>query len=293
MILAAALTASCNGGGENKDKPTEGQIWSRSKPLVSKVEVSSEGALIETYEYTYDEQDRLLTLKKTDNLSKEVMLDLQYAYTGDNELRISGKFFPISTNRFINVSYSSESVASYGNGQRVGTLTYSGSWSGGWTYTTHHDENKVAAGTVCEEKFASKEGYYTSDMTYSEAYTVENGTITQAVAGTDIKAQSNKATGSANSSALKTVYTASDKADRQNFAAYLMPCTFPVWIAAGMPGNKQLIKSISSATGEVQRPETTTIEYTLNAAGDIDTAVRTDSNAGTPYLTRTYKFFYQ
>ncbi|MBO4557726.1 MAG: hypothetical protein J5693_03850 [Bacteroidales bacterium] len=293
MILTTALTASCNGGGENKGKSTDGQIWNHSKPLVAKVEVSSEGALIETYEYTYDDQDRLLTLKKTDNLSKEVMLDLQYAYTGDNELRISGKFFPISTNRFINVSYSSESVASYGNGQRVGTLTYSGSWSGAWTYITYHDENGVAAGTVCEEKFASKEGYYTSDMTYSETYTVENGTITQAVAGTDIKAQSNKVTGTANTSAFKTVYTASDKADRQNFGAYLMPCTFPVWIAAGMPGNKQLIKSISGATGEVQAPGTTTIEYTLNAAGDIDTAVRTDSNAGTPYLTRTYKFIYQ
>ena len=292
-MLVAALTASCNGNRNSGDNTPSGDIWAHSKPLVAKVEVSSDGALIETYEYTYDEKGRILTLKKTDDLSKTVMLDLQYTYTGENGLKISGKFYPISTGRFISVAYSSTSVASYGTGQRVGALTYTGSWSGAWTYTTYHDENGVAASTECKDAFASKEGYYTSDMIYSEEYSVSGGTIVQTVAGTDIKAQSNKATSTANTSSLKTVYTASDKADRQNFAAYLMPCTFPVWIAAGMPGNKQLISGISSYTGDIKSAESTTIDYTFDAEGNIDTAVRTDSNAGTPYLTRTYKFIYQ
>ena len=291
-MLAAVLTASCNGKGTPGDKTSDGDIWVHAKPLVAKVEVSSEGALIETYEYTYDEKGRMLTLKQTDNLSKTDMLDLQYTYTGENELKISGKFYPISTNRFIDVTYSSTSVASYGDVQRVGTLTYTGSWSGAWTYTTCHDENGVAASTECKDAFASKEGYYTSDMVYSEEYSISGGTVVQTVAGTDIKAQSNKATGTANTSSLKTVYTASDKADRQNFAAYLMPCTFPVWVAAGLPGNKQLITGISSYTGDIKSAESTNIDYTFDADGNIDTAVRTDSNAGQPILVRTYKFTY-
>ena len=291
-MLVAALTASCNGNRNSGNNTPSGDIWAHSKPLVAKVEVSSDGALIETYEYTYDEKGRILTLKKTDALSKTVMLDLKYSYTGENAVRVQGVFFPISTNRFIDVTYSSMSVASYGDGQKVGTLTYSGSWSGAWTYTTYHDENKVATRTECTDKFAAKEGYYTADMVYSEEYDNSGGTVVQAVTGTDIKAQSSKATGTANTSSLKTLYTASDKADRQNFAAYLMPCTFPVWIAAGMPGNKQLISGISSYTGDIKSAESTTIDYTFDSDGNIDTALRTDFNAGEPILVRTYKFKY-
>ena len=72
-----------------------------------------------------------------------------------------------------------------------------------------------------------------------------------------------------------------------------MPDYFPVWIAAGFPGNKKLITGISASTGTIPSPESVTIEYTFNAAGDIETATRTDFNAGTPYLTRTYKFTYK
>ena len=81
--------------------------------------------------------------------------------------------------------------------------------------------------------------------------------------------------------------------DRQNFAAYLMPDYFPVWIAAGLPGNKKLVTAIGASTGTIPSPETTSIEYSFNSVGDIDTATRTDYNAGKPYLTRTYKFTYK
>ena len=283
IVIATALTASCNGKNNPGKKDADADIWTRSKPLVAKVEVSDEGRVLETYEYTYDEKGRMLTLVKTDNLSKTVMLDLQYTYPAENQMKVTGKLYPISTNRFIDVSYS----------PKEGVLTYSGSWKRAWTYTTTIDADGVATSTQFKEKFAASEGYYSSDMVYSEAYTVTGGTIAESLAGTDIKAQSNKATSTANSSALRTVYTASDKADNQNFAAYLMPDTFPVWIASGLPGNKNLIKSISSFTGTVQTAESTALEYTFNADGSIDTAVRTDSNAGVPYLVRTYKFIYQ
>ncbi|MBQ1168836.1 MAG: hypothetical protein II143_07005 [Bacteroidales bacterium] len=282
-ILLATLAAACNGGGEGDGKKTDRQIWVHEKPLVAMVEVSSGGSVIETYEYTYDEQGRILTLVKTDKLAREVVLDLNYSYSGENEMKVQGKFFPIATNRYIDVSYNPTS----------GTLSYKGSWSGAWSYTTSVNKDGVVTSTECQSDFAAKEGYYTSKMNYSEVYTISEGTVTESVIGTEINAQSSKATRTANVSALKTTYTPGGQDDRQNFAAYLMPDNFPVWIAAGFPGNKKLITGISASTGTIPAPETTAIEYSFNAAGDIDTATRTDSNAGTPYLTRTYKFIYQ
>lgn len=282
-ILLATLAAACNGGGEGDGKKTDRQIWAHEKPLVAMVEVSSGGSVIETYEYTYDEQGRILTLVKTDKLAREVVLDLNYSYSGENEMKVQGKFFPIATNRYIDVSYNPTS----------GTLSYKGSWSGAWSYTTSVNKDGVVTSTECQSDFAAKEGYYTSKMNYSEVYTISEGTVTESVIGTEINAQSSKATRTANVSALKTTYTPGSQDDRQNFAAYLMPDNFPVWIAAGFPGNKKLITGISASTGTIPAPETTAIEYSFNAAGDIDTATRTDSNAGTPYLTRTYKFIYQ
>ncbi|MBP5505813.1 MAG: hypothetical protein J6X89_06910 [Bacteroidales bacterium] len=281
-ILLAVLTAACHPNGENGGNKT-GKLWVHNSPQVAKVEVSSGDRVIETYEYTYDDQGRLLTLVKTDLLSKSVMLDLQYTYPGENQMKVQGKFFPISTSRFIDVTYDSASA----------TFTYSGSWSGAWSYVTAVNEDGVVTSTVCKSDFAATEGYYSSHMEFSEAYTVANGTVTESVIGTDIDAQSRKVTRTSNSSALQTVYTPGDREDRQNFAAYLMPDYFPVWIAAGFPGNKKLITGISASTGTIPSPESVTIEYTFNAAGDIETATRTDFNAGTPYLTRTYKFTYK
>ena len=77
-----------------------------------------------------------------------------------------------------------------------------------------------------------------------------------------------------------------------NFAVYLFPCNFPVWYAAGLPGCKKLITGISTARGTVQYPATTRIDYSFTPDGNIDTAIRTDYNAGEATLVRTYKFFY-
>ena len=277
------MAVACSGNGENGGKNPGRQMWVHEKPLVAKVEVGSGGSVIETYEYTYDEQGRMLTLVKTDKLSKEIVLDLQYTYPAENQMRIKGKFFPIASQRYIDVSYDPAS----------GTMSYSGSWKDAWSYSTTVNDAGVVTSTKCKSYFASKEGYYTSNMDFGEVYTVSGGSITESVAGTDISAQSSKSTSAENTSSLKTAYTFCDQDDRQNFAAYLMPGNFPVWIASGFPGNKKLVTGISASTGTIPAPETTAIEYSFNAAGDIDTAVRTDSNAGTPYLTRTYKFIYQ
>ncbi len=284
LLLSAALAIACNGedGPNNGGKNSQNDIWAHAKPLVSKVEVSSEGSLIESYEYTYDEQGRILTLVKTDRISGDELLNLRYTYPSENEMRATGRIFPLTSNRYITAIYD----------PKAGTLVFNGSWADAEKYALTLDSNGLVNRVESQSNFAAKDGSYNSDLYYSEEYSASGGTITTSVIGTDLKAKSRRTTHIASSSALTTAYTYTSQEDRQNLAAYLMPCYFPVWIAAGLPGNQKLIKGISSKTGDNPAPETVSLDYSLNASGDIDTATRTDSNAGTPILVRTYKFYY-
>lgn len=283
LFLVLAL-AACSGKDDSKkgDDPSGG-LWEHAAPRVSKVEVSSGGSPVETYEYTYDEKGRMLTLVKTDKISGTVMLDLRYTYPSDNEMRITGKFFPITSNRFITVKYDADAR----------TVVYQGSWDGSWQYTARLDGAGGLKALEMNSDFAAKDGYYSSGMYYNEAYTVSDGTVTTAEMLTDIKAKSSRSTESENNSSLVVNYTPSASADRQNFAAYLMPCDFPVWVACGLPGNKKLIQEITRKTGSIPSPQSTGLSYTQNTSGDIETVTRTDNNAGVAYLERTYRFYYQ
>lgn len=285
LLLLAALALACNG----KDDPNNGHgtardnLWTHKGPLPSKVEVSSDGTLLETYEYTYDATGRILTLVKTDRLSGEVLLNLQYTYPSEQEMRVTGKFAPLGSNRFIKVRYDPQANA----------LTYSGSWSGAWEYVTTLNAGGTAGRTTCLNDFSATGGRYTSGLDYAEEYTVSDGTLTSLTVGTAVNARSSRATRTGSASDLTVEYEASGSDDLQNFAVYLMPCQFPVWVGAGLPGNRKLIRNFSSKTGSIQAPASTTLEYTLNADGSIATATRTDYNAGTAYLVRTYTFSYQ
>ena len=83
LIILAALT-SCGEKPEGGKTPDGGggakTAWSLPTPLVQKVEVRSDGTLIETYEYTYDEKGRVSSLLKTDQIQKAVLLHLVLAH---------------------------------------------------------------------------------------------------------------------------------------------------------------------------------------------------------------------
>lgn len=286
-ILTFALCALLLSCGENKNNDTEkeGGVWGHKAPLVSRVEVSSSETPIETYEFSYDETGRMTALVKTDNLSKSVMLDLQYTYPSENKMHIQGKFFPIATNRFIDVDFDGHNRS----------FTYKGSWSTGWTYTTLCNEDYIATETVAEVNFAASGGQYTSQTRYEEGYAVKDGAIYRIKAGCEIGAQSARATRTANSQYLVTDVTYTNLADNQNFMVFIMPCNFPVWISSGLPGCKRLPQRItvaSGANGDITYPESYTFEYELDASGNIETAVRTDYNGADVVLERTYKFIY-
>ena len=285
-LILLTLILSCgekpNGGGKTPDEKISA-AWSLSSPLVQKVEVSADGSVIERYEYGYDDLGRILTLRKTDCLSNTVLLDLQYTYPDENGMKASGKFFPITSNRYITAV---KDVAQK-------TVSYAGSWTGAWSYVTGFDAGGTATGTTTDTEFAAQKGQYSSRTQYGETYTVSGGCISRSVIGTSVRSQTSQATSAAASTALTVDYSYSGQEDKQNFAVYLFPCEFPVWVAAGLPGCKKLVNRISMSSGSVPSPVSTRIEYSLNTDGNIDTAIRTDLNNDETVLVRTYKFFYQ
>ena len=285
-LILLTLVLSCgekpNGGGKTPDEK-KSAVWSLTAPLVQKVEVSTDGTVIESYEYNYDDQARLLSLKKTDRLSNTVLLDLQYTYPDESGMKTTGKFFPITSNRYITAV---KDVAQK-------TVSYAGSWTGAWSYVTGFDAGGTATGTTTDTEFAAQQGQYSSRTQYGETYTVSGGCISRSVIGTSVRSQTSQATSAAASTSLTVDYGYSDREDRQNFAVYLFPCEFPVWVAAGLPGCKKLVREIKMASGSVPSPVSTRIDYSFRTDGNIDTAVRTDLNNGETVLVRTYKFFYQ
>ena len=284
-LTILAILASCGEKPENRPTPQGGgaTVWSLPTPLVQKVEVRSDGTLIETYEYTYDDKGRVSSLVKTNCLQQEKMLELSYSYPDETGMKVTGKFYPVASNRFITAVRNTA-------GQ---TVSYNGSWTDAWSYVTQYDANGTALSTAMDLDFNAKGGQYSAQTHLGEQYTVSGGCITRAVYGAEIKAKTQRRTHSISETELTVSYTYSDKEDRQNFAVYLFPSEFPVWYAAGLPGCKKLITGISTARGSVQYPASTRIEYTFNTDGNIDTATRTDYNASEPTLVRTYKFHYQ
>lgn len=281
-----ALLLSCGENKNNgKDQGGDG-VWVHKEPRVARVEVSSSETLLETYEFSYDNTGRITTLVKTDNMSKAVLLDLQYTYPSENKMHIQGKFYPIATNRFIDVDYD----------WNYRTFTYSGSWSTGWTYTTRCNEDDIVSETTAEVNFAASGGQYTSKTHYEEGYAVKDGTIYRIKIGSEVDAQSAHTTRTSNSQYLVYDLEYTNLADNQNFMLYIVPCNFPVWAASNLPGCKRLPKSVrigSGDKGDVTYPESYTFEYEINASGDLETAVRTDYNGVDVVLVRTYKFIYQ
>ena len=252
------------------------------KPFVSKVSVECEGSEIETYEYTYDSKGRMASLKKTDVLGKTSLYDLTYSYSGDYSVKISGKFYGKDSDVSISASTDSKNK----------TLTYQGDWSGAWKYTVGYDSSSHILS--CESESTEKGAQlYSSGISYSEKYMSRNGDITREEAGTVANSKATKKNATISSVSRTTEFEYTSKEDKQNFAAYILPCEFPVWIAKGLPSNRHLIKSIKARNSYgIDSPLTYTFDYTFDSDGNLLTATRTEMNQGKTVLTRTYKFTY-
>ena len=279
------ILASCGqNGGDDKGKTTDKSqvLWALPSPLVSKVEVFSDETLIESFAYTYDDKGRIATLVRTDHLSGNKLLDLHYSYPDESGLKADGRFFPLSTGRFITARIDTEERC----------IDYYGSWVGAWHYRTGYDANGTATGTETVLDYSAKGGQYSSTGRYAEVYSLSGACISSSVNGSVLSARSEGGTSFASDAQVTTRYNYSDQEDRQNFAVYLFPCEFPVWIAAGLPGCSKLITGISRIYGAVPAPSSTHLEYTLDSQGNIIQATRNDMDGDDTILVRTYKFSY-
>ena len=282
--LCLILTACGQNGGDDHQKPDPSRAsWAQPSPLVSKVEVFSDGTLIESFAYTYDEKGRIATLVRTDHLSGDKLLDLRYSYPDEYGLKAAGRFFPLSSDRYITARLDTKERS----------VDYYGSWSGAWHYRTGYDANGTATGTETVLDFSAKEGQYSSTGRYAEAYSVAAGCISSSICGTDLSARTARGETFSSDARVTTRYTYSEKEDRQNFAVYLFPCEFPVWVAAGLPGCSKLVTDISREHGSVPAPSSTHIDYTLDELGNVSSATRTDYRDGEALLVRTYRLSYQ
>ena len=236
ILLALAAFTSCdpkpdpdNGGGK------KATAWSVTTPLTSKVEVFVANTPVESFEYTYDNQNRPLTLVRKDLLGGTTLLNLSYSYEGESGMNVSGTFYPIETKRYI--------TATKDNSK--GRLIYKGSWSGAWTKETAFNSDGTAVSTLCNTSFSAESGKYSSETSFREDYSVSSGNISEIRYAPTVSSAAAKSTKSESSTGLEYSYTYTDKPDKQNFGLYLFHCEFPVWFAASLPGCSRLVESMS------------------------------------------------
>lgn len=284
-VLALAGAVSCNNKGKEGNDPKEdssASLWKMKNYPIEKVEVYSGETLLETFSFTYDKNGCVSTLVRTDNIKGTTLLNLTYSYSGEGDMTYTGKYYAIASDRTVHASLDASKR----------TVTWKGDWSGAWPCTLSYGSDGTILKTEADLDYTSAEGYYSSSTTYQEQYTASGGDVKKVLTGTDIATKTSRPTTSASSSDLEINYTYTNKVDNQNFGVFLMNGDFPIWFAKELPGCKHLISGMSMKRGELTLPQSFTVDYTLNIDGDIETATRTDYNAGEAVLVRTYKFTY-
>ncbi len=274
-----------NGGQSGGNDDGSASLWKMRNYPVSKVEVYTEdNVLVETYEYTYDEYNRLLSLRRTDNMVGNRLLDLKYSYPSSSEMVIAGTYYYSTASRTTKVRLDAENKQ----------MTYVGNWKGAWFFQTTFNNEGAVLMTSADVGFGLATASYATSGNYIEAYTRSGGDVVRVEIGTHLRSTSIRQTAvqSAPTSAIMEL-TYTELEDRQNFGVYLFTCEFPVWYAKELPGNKHLPSEITWRNGEVPSHLSTRLTYEMDEDGDIRTAIRTDFNDEDPVLVRRYSFYYK
>jgi len=288
LLFTILLLSSCGGEKGTSDQPKkpddnpDESLWKSDLYLPLEVSVFSNNELVEAYTIGLDKTNRVESLVRRDNILSKDLLNLKYSYSGISDLSVEGIFFFSSTAKTVNATIDKEK----------GTLKYKGEWDNAWAFEASYDDNGTVLSTTSSLEFSPSTGQYSCSGSYHERYTVTDGNITVAAIGTEMTSQSSKLTESSNATEITVEYTYSDKPDNQNFGLFLMNCDFPIWLAKGLPGNRNLITGMKMKHGNITLPESFTVEYTFDDNGDILTATRTDYNETTAVLKRVYKLSY-
>lgn len=259
-------------------RPSDKSLWEMENDPVESVSVFCGNTLVQTFFYEYDDCSRLIRIRREDAAPKSVMFDLKLDYEGLAGMRLSGSY--LYAFRTIGASFSEDGDV----------LRYGPEGGDGMSCTLTMDSGDLPA--MCRVAYSYECPEYSSDVRQRIVYTAEDGDITAIAITTESAFASKCLTKAVSGSGIEYVYTYCDKPDLQNFAAYLVPCEFPVWVAAELPGCSHLISGMTCRCGGVTLPESYDVTYVLNDNGSIRSAVRTDFSRGTKVSELRYEFSY-
>lgn len=288
VYLISALSALfCCACGKNDNPgpspvpPADESLWRMHNDPVEKVDVYCGDILLETYTFEYnDKYDMVTSITRTDKTTGSDILKVSCTYSGTCDASFS-----------IQAGGASTTVKASFNEDRD-VLEYGPDTDAAFRYRTRLDSynalpitDEAAYSYMCQN--------YSSSLAAKQIFAEKDGDISSVEWNPYIQTTAFPyITVAEAKSGLTYAYTYSEAEDLQNFAAFLMPCDFPLWFATELPGCKHLITGMTMKSGNVTLPESFTVSYTFNDGGSIKTALRTDYSRGRKILERTYKYTY-
>lgn len=240
LIMVSMLTlASC---GEHHPapeppKPSDKSLWIQQNDPVETISVYCGKTLVQTYEFEYDKSNLLTHMTRIDKSTGAKILDIDYTYDGINDMTASG--FYLNTNKTIMASYKSDGDI----------LDYEASGEAPASYSISMDSDNLPCLYKCTSAYDCAK--YSAQSGRRAVFTTSGGDIMSMKIISDNSTETSALTKSSSNSDIEYTFTYSDKEDLQNFAAYLLPCELPLWVAAELPGCKHLITGMTCKRGNV------------------------------------------
>ena len=275
--MLGALCCSCSSNTDGG----QGSWTPKGDAHIKRIEVKAAGTLIEVMDMAYDETGRLISFKKTDAASDAPVFDCSYTYDGAT-LTIKDMALQAGTGKEIIATMHKDAVS------------YRTTHWQGWEYTTGISGG-VATGTASRSSYKVNGDHYTANVSYVESYDVQGGNILTASYATDVEDVTSKGTRGVSDSKLLVTYSYSGEKDVVGFNAFIMDCVTPVWLAAGLPGCANLICDVT-VSGDNATPVDYQMsrhyDYTMDSAGRVTSATRTDKSGNEAVCMMTYEISY-
>lgn len=264
LSIAALALVSCNQKQPDGPQPAPAgkSLWKMKNDPVECVSVYCGKTLVQSFNYEYDKEDRVVSIKRVDELTKAPMMNLDITYGGIGEMTVSGSY--LYANRTFKASFNEDRDM----------LTYGAQEEGFLTNILTMDSDDLPG--VCKGTYDFSAKNYDSAIAQKTVYGTGNCDILSIAFRTETATKTDELTECKSERTVEYDYTYSDEEDLQNFAAYLIPCDFPVWYAAELPGCAHLITGMTCKCGNVTLPQSFEVKYVLNDNGSIRSATRTD-----------------
>lgn len=277
-LAAAILCAACKPtpGPTPPPTPAKGSLWEMKNDLVETISIYNGKTLVQSFNFEYSDDNLLTRMTRVDEQLKIKLMDISYSYEDKTVMRANCKF--LNATKTLEARFNDDRD----------NLEYG--IKGGNIFSLSLDAEDLPG--LCKGAYSYDGKAYSSKRDEKVAYSTKGGNISSLAISSEASTDSRTKTKSVTSGGVEYIYTYSDKADEQNFAALLMPCEMPVWVPAELPGCKNLVTGMTCKAGGVTLPESFTVSYELNDNGSIRSATRTDFSRGREVSSIRYEFSY-